>query len=263
MGPKPHPKPLHLAVGVILAVAVAVAAESRAHSYGLALRTVRESLGMQSLWLGGALAFAVLFTVLASWRVGRGWLLLAPPALAAGSALAAGHLEAAQQAARATTALTMGQRAAVLALGLVRPAGFAGLGLLVASALLAWAALVVASRAHAPPLPGPRRALALLVGVLAIGGVAVALPSWHRAVGWIGASPAIVGVVAVYVASARLARSALSGAMKNSVPRPFAQSASSSSPPSNSSRTFSMLKTVPLWFPASSQSQNAGQKSQP
>ena len=80
MGPKPHPKPLHLAVGVILAVAVAVAAESRAHSYGLALRTVRESLGMQSLWLGGALAFAVLFTVLASWRVGRGWLLLAPPA---------------------------------------------------------------------------------------------------------------------------------------------------------------------------------------
>ena len=205
MGPKPHPKPLHLAVGVILAVAVAVAAESRAHSYGLALRTVRESLGMQSLWLGGALAFAVLFTVLASWRVGRGWLLLAPPALAAGSALAAGHLEAAQQAARATTALTMGQRAAVLALGLVRPAGFAGLGLLVASALLAWAALVVASRAHAPPLPGPRRALALLVGVLAIGGVAVALPSWHRAVGWIGASPAIVGVVAVYVASARLA----------------------------------------------------------
>lgn len=55
----------------------------------------------------------------------------------------------------------------------------------------------------------------------------------------------------------------LSGDRKNSDPRALAQSESSSPPPMSSSRTFSMLKTVLFSLPASSQSQNAGQKSKP
>ena len=43
----------------------------------------------------------------------------------------------------------------------------------------------------------------------------------------------------------------------------FRPSASSSSPPMSSSRTFSMLKTFPYSFPACSHSQKAGQKSKP
>jgi hypothetical protein len=47
------------------------------------------------------------------------------------------------------------------------------------------------------------------------------------------------------------------------MPRAFAQLARSSFPAISSSRTFSMLNTVPLAFPVSIQSQNAGQKSKP
>jgi hypothetical protein len=55
----------------------------------------------------------------------------------------------------------------------------------------------------------------------------------------------------------------LSGGRKKPLPRSFTQSAMESAPACSSSPTFSMLATTPAAFFSISQSQNAGQKSEP
>jgi len=190
---------LEVAAAGLASAELALALERQGHTVTLLGRTVRDAADAPSLAVGLVWGFAAVFGVLAGWPPGRRAVLLVAPVLSLAAGLVGGLLEGATAARAATTALPLGGRTVVLALGLVRGAAFEGLGLWVASALLAWGALASGARASRPPVAGGgrRRLLALLVGGASVAAVMVALRARHHPSAWLGASWSAATVLAV------------------------------------------------------------------
>jgi hypothetical protein len=189
---------------VVAGVALSTLSQGSAHTLHLLLRTVRDAADRPSLAMGALLGFtAVALAVLGVARRNRPALIVGLPAFTMGGALLVGHSEATLVASRATTALTMAQRGDLLALAVVRGSAFFALGALATGILLGGAAVASSRRTSAPARLADGRVGTLAAGLLTL--VAVALTLHHHREAWLGALPAALGVLAIFLGTRELA----------------------------------------------------------